>query len=103
MKNYFTIVSVFIVTSIYGQNWTQVSNFINEGKHHPITFSNDNYGFVVAGSYSNEVYKYDKSNNSWSQLSNFPDYLNTETGRGYSYGVTVGNKLYIYVSSWFYV
>ena len=26
----------------------------------------------MAGSYSNEVYKYDKSNDSWSQLSNFP-------------------------------
>ena len=94
MKNYFTILAVFIVSSIYGQNWTQVSNFINEGRHHPITFSNDNYGFVVAGSYSNEVYKYDKSNDSWSQLSNFP-----AAGRGYSYGVTVGNKAYMGLGS----
>ena len=75
---------------------TQVSNFISEGRHHPITFSNDNYGFVVAGSYSNEVYRYDKSNDSWSQLSNFPT-----AGRGYSYGVTVGKKAYMGLGSTF--
>ena len=72
MKIYLTICSFFIVLLGNGQNWTQVSNFINEGRHHPITFSNDNAGFVVARSYSKEVYRYDNSNDSWSQLSNFP-------------------------------
>tara|TARA_B000000532_G_scaffold227918_1_gene207239 strand:+ start:1772 stop:3583 length:1812 start_codon:yes stop_codon:yes gene_type:complete len=96
MRIYLTIFSFFIVLLSYGQNWTQVSNFISEGRHHPITFSNDNYGFVVAGSYSNEVYRYDKSNDSWSQLSNFP-----AAGRGYSYGVTVGNKAYMGLGSTF--
>ena len=38
------------------------SNFIGDGRHHPITFSNDNYGFVVSGSYLNDVFKYDKIN-----------------------------------------
>ena len=96
LRIYLTICSFFIFLLGYGQNWTQVSNFINEGRHHPITFSNDNYGFVVAGSYSNEVYRYDKSNDSWSQLSNFP-----AAGRGYSYGVTVGNKAYMGLGSTF--
>ena len=94
MRIYLTFCSFFIVLFGFSQNWTQVSNFINEGRHHPITFSNDNYGFVVAGSYSNEVYRYDKSNDSWSQLSNFP-----AAGRGYSYGVTVGNKAYMGLGS----
>ena len=56
MRIYLVICSFFLVPLANSQNWTQVSNFINEGRHHPITFSNDNYGFVVAGSYSNEVY-----------------------------------------------
>ena len=41
------------------QNWNQVSNFIEDGRHHPITFANDTYGFIVAGSYLDNVYKYD--------------------------------------------
>ena len=76
------------------QNWNQVSNFIEDGRHHPITFANDNYGFVVCGSYTNEVFKYDKLNDSWSQLQDFP-----AAGRGYSYGVTVGNKAYMGLGS----
>ena len=29
------------------QNWNQVSNFVGDGRHHPITFGNDEYGFVI--------------------------------------------------------
>ena len=76
------------------QSWNQVSNFIEDGRHHPITFSNDNYGFVVCGSYTNDVFKYDKLNDTWSQLQDFP-----AVGRGYSYGVTVGNKAYMGLGS----
>ena len=76
------------------QSWIQVSNFIEDGKHHPITFANDNYGFVVCGSSTNDVFKYDKLNDSWSQLQDFP-----AAGRGYSYGVTVGNKAYMGLGS----
>ena len=76
------------------QNWNQVSNFIEDGRHHPITFANDNYGFVVCGSYTNDVFKYDKLNDTWSQLQDFP-----AVGRGYSYGVTVGNKAYMGLGS----
>ena len=85
-----------IIFPIFGtsQSWNQVSNFIEDGKHHPITFANDNYGFVVCGSYTNDVFKYDKLNDSWSQLQDFP-----AAGRGYSYGVTVGNKAYMGLGS----
>ena len=43
---------------IFSQSWLNVANFIGDGRHHPITFSNDNYGFVVSGSYLNDVFKY---------------------------------------------
>jgi len=72
------------------QNWNQVSDFISVGRHHPITFSNDNYGFVVSGSYLNDIYKYDKLNDTWAQLQNIPF-----SGRGYAYGVSLGNMAYM--------
>ena len=71
---------------LFSQNWTTSSNFIGDGRHHPITFANDNYGFVVSGSYLNDVFKYDKINDTWIQLSDFPG-----SGRGYSYGVSIGD------------
>ena len=76
------------------QNWDQVANFIDVGRHHPITFANNNYGFVVAGSYLDQVYRYDKSNDSWVQLQDFP-----AVGRGYSYGLAVGDKAYMGLGS----
>jgi N-acetylneuraminic acid mutarotase len=74
----------------FSQQWDQASNFTADGRHHPITFANDNYGFVVSGSYLDDVYKYDKANDTWSQLQDIPF-----IGRGYSYGVTIGDKAYL--------
>ena len=88
------IIFFFFPLYIIGQNWQQAANFIGDGRHHPITFSNDNYGFVVSGSYMNDVYKYDKNNNSWTQLQDFP-----AIGRGYSYGVSIGDKAYVGLGS----
>ena len=93
MKKLLFILIMFPIVGT-SQSWNQVSNFIEDGKHHPITFANDNYGFVVCGSYTNDVFKYDKLNDSWSQLQDFP-----AAGRGYSYGVTVGNKAYMGLGS----
>ena len=66
-----------------------------ESRHHPITFSNDRYGFVIAGQngqgdYLDDVYKYDSQLNTWEQLNNFPG-----GPRGYAYGVS--NDQYGYV------
>ena len=90
------LIFILIMFPIFGtsQSWNQVSNFIEDGRHHPITFANDNYGFVVCGSYTNEVFKYDKLNDSWLQLQDFP-----AVGRGYAYGVAVGNKAYMGLGS----
>ena len=66
------VVLLFFPTIILAQGWNQVSNFIGDGRHHPITFANNDYGFVVSGSYLNDVFKYDKLNDTWIQLQNFP-------------------------------
>jgi len=83
---------VLIIFPLFGfcQTWNQLSDFSGDGRHHPITFGNDEYGFVISGSYLDDVYKYDKANDSWVQLQDIPF-----SGRGYSYGVAVGNKAYI--------
>ncbi|MBB77983.1 MAG: hypothetical protein CL844_03145 [Crocinitomicaceae bacterium] len=75
---------------VFSQTWNQSSSFIGPGRHHPITFSNDDFGFVFSGSYLNDAYKYDKLNDVWMQLQDIPF-----IGRGYSYGVTIGNKAYM--------
>ncbi len=72
------------------QVWYQMSDFIANGRHHPITFSNDNYGFVISGNYLDDVYRYDKLSDTWLQLQNIPF-----SGRGYAYGVSSGNKAYM--------
>ena len=74
----------------FAQNWLPSVPFPFNGVHHPITFSNDSVAYVVSGSYTNNVYKYVKSTNSWIQLVDFPG-----GNRGYSYGVTVNNKAYM--------
>ncbi len=84
----------FLPFFLISQSWTNSANFIGQGRHHPITFSNDNFGFVVGGSYLDDVYKYDRINDSWVQLQDFP-----AQGRGYSYAVTVGDKAYMGLGS----
>ena len=62
MKNLLLLALITLPLVVFSQLWNQVSNFIGEGRHHPITFSNDNYGFVMSGSNLNDAYKYNKSN-----------------------------------------
>ena len=80
----------FIPILLFSQSWVQHSIFPFQGVHHPITFSYGQFGFVVAGSNTDHVYKYDDNNGNWSQLSDFPG-----GERGYAYGVAVGDKAYI--------
>ena len=80
----------FIPILLFSQSWVQHSIFPFQGVHHPITFSYGQFGFVVAGSNTDHVYKYDENNGNWSQLSDFPG-----GKRGYAYGVAVGDKAYI--------
>jgi len=40
---------VLIIFPLFGfcQKWNQLSNFSGDVRHHPITFGNDEYGFVI--------------------------------------------------------
>ena len=90
MRNLLILSLILMPAFAISQTWSQVANFIGDGRHHPITFGNDDYGFVISGSYLDDVYKYDKLNDTWIQLQNIPF-----IGRGYSYGVVTENKAYM--------
>ena len=72
------------------QTWEHVNNFPFEGVHHPVTFSHGDDAYVITGSNTDNVYKYDSSTDSWTQLNPFPGGI-----RGFAYGVAVGSKAYI--------
>ena len=84
----------FLPAFVSAQSWSQASVFPYSGVHHPITFSYDKYGFVITGSNTDNVYRYDKSADSWIQLGDFPGGV-----RGYAYGVAVNNKAYMGLGS----
>ena len=79
----------------FSQDWTFLGYYDGVGRHHPITFSNDRYGYVIAGQnadgvYLSDVFRYDSQEGIWVQLSDFPG-----GPRGYSYGVSDGTYAYM--------
>ena len=80
---------IFLPFFCLSQNWENVTNFPFEGIHHPVTFSYNDEAFVITGSNTDNVYKYNSVNDSWTQLSPFPGGV-----RGYAYGVAIGSKGY---------
>jgi N-acetylneuraminic acid mutarotase len=94
MKKLLLIFIFFPIVS-FAQNWEFMGYYPSEGRHHPVTFSSDKFGYVIAGQnadgqYLNDVLRYDSQNNIWEQLSNFPG-----LARGYAYGVS--DSLFAYI------
>lgn len=73
-----------------------MSDFPGDGRHHPITVANDQYGYVIAGQAGfaaldlDDVFRYDPETDSWQEMEPFPG-----GGRGYGYGVCGGNDAYV--------
>lgn len=90
------LISILLLCPIlfFAQNWIQNTTFPYAGVHHPITFSNSQYGYVVTGSNTDNVYRWEKATDSWVQLNSFPGGV-----RGYSYGVTYNEKAYMGLGS----
>ena len=92
IKNYIYILFPILC---FSQEWEFKGYYNADTRHHPITFSNDRYGFVIAGQnaqgeYLEDVFRYDTEQELWEQLSNFPG-----GERGYSYGVADESYAYI--------
>ena len=86
---------IFIPLLSFSQNWEFIGFYPADGRHHPITFSYDKFGFVIAGQnssgeYLSDVLRYSAEQNTWEELSSFPG-----GPRGYAYGVA--DDLYAYI------
>ena len=95
MNIFYKYAVLFFPLILAGQEWVQLSSYPGPGRHHPITFSNNQFGFVMAGQnssgeYLEDVYKYNPINNEWSQVSNFPG-----GPRGYGYGVSNNTHAFV--------
>ena len=44
----FLLASLSLFTSLSAQEWTQMASPVGNGRHHPITVANDQYGYVLA-------------------------------------------------------
>ena len=96
MKSLITTLSVIFSLTAMAQ-WEAVESLpvAANVRHHPITFSLNGLGYVMAGTKPlagvlKDFYSYDPVTDEWTTLPDFPG-----IARGYSYGVTTGSKAYL--------
>ena len=88
-------ICLFLFYSVNAQNWQSLASYNSDSRHHPITFSNDRFGFVFAGQndlgeYLADGHRFDTQTQTWEQVANF------EGGpRGYAYGVSNNTTAYV--------
>ncbi len=86
----------FITTGLQGQLWQQKTGLgTNNGRHHPVTWSIGDYGYLLTGTKnsstaSKDFYRYDAASDTWQQLSDFPG-----AARSFSIGAAYNGKGYI--------
>ncbi|MCA9758087.1 MAG: T9SS type A sorting domain-containing protein [Candidatus Eisenbacteria bacterium] len=76
-----------------GQDWTAAADMPGSGRHHPVNFTLDGYGYVVTGSSGGntaDFFRYDPNVNQWEVLPDFPG-----PARSYSYGGAYDGKGYL--------
>lgn len=83
--------------SLSAQAWVQKASlpFTAFGRHHPVTFAINGYGYVLGGTssqlaYLSDFYRYDPVANTWETLPSFPG-----PPRSYSYAVVYEGKAYM--------
>ena len=90
------ILLFFIIPLLsFSQDWIFLGYYDGVSRHHPVTFSNERYGFVIGGQsadgqYLDDVFKYDSQQEVWMELENFPG-----GPRGYAYGVANNTHGYV--------
>lgn len=87
--------SCLLATVSLAQEWTQMADMPDVGRHHPVNFVLDGYGYVVTGTKSNasisaDFYRYDPNSDTWEVLPDFPG-----LARSYAYGGAYGGKGYL--------
>jgi len=97
MSRFFFLLATFsLLTSLSAQEWAQMASPVGNGRHHPITVANDQYGYVLAGQAGfaslnlDDVHRYDPTTDTWETQGVFPG-----GGRGYGYGVCEGDDAFV--------
>ena len=90
-----TLFALLLSPWSFAQSWESMTGHSGAGRHHPITVSNDQYGYVIAGQSGtgtdlDDVHRYEFATGTWTQLDNFPG-----GPRGFAYGVNEGNDAYL--------
>jgi N-acetylneuraminic acid mutarotase len=93
--NYYSLILIIMLSTIQkGQTqWTQISSiyngaFANDGA---VSFSINNYGYIVSGSSTANFYRYDSLANSWTLLGVIPSNM----GHAFAMSFVVDNKAYV--------
>ena len=73
--------SILLITSwssFAQDSWVQMASPAGNGRHHPITVANDQYGYVLAGQAGfaaldlDDVHRYNPATDTWETLDVFP-------------------------------
>ncbi len=85
------------VNFLFAQTWEPMASLpggASDARHHPITFSVDGYGYLLAGDVNgtaaNDFMRYEASTDTWETLPDFPG-----AARSFSYATTRGSKAYV--------
>jgi N-acetylneuraminic acid mutarotase len=97
MKKFTLVFMLFTFTAVFAQEWYERESLPASAniRHHPITFTIDDVGYLVAGAKPgagvlDDFYAYDRGSDSWQTLPDFPG-----GARGFSYGVSTDDKGYL--------
>ncbi len=90
-----SLLVVVATSTAHAGLWNERTSMPSPGRHHPVTFTLDGYGYVVTGSTSgagatDDFFRYDPVGDSWAVLPDFPG-----PDRGYAYGGAYGGKGYL--------
>lgn len=97
MRTLFILIGLVLTSASSAQDtWTALTSPGGNGRHHPITVANDQYGYVIAGQAGfaalnlDDVHRYDPATDTWEEMTAFPG-----GGRGYGYGVCQGDDAFL--------
>lgn len=86
---------VSVTTSVSAEDWNPAASLPGLGRHHPVTFFLNGYGYAATGTttqsgVSDDFYRYDPVQDAWVVLPDFPG-----ADRSYAYGGAFNGKGYL--------
>lgn len=98
MKRQILLYAIFLTANLgFAQTWEAVAPLpggSSDARHHPITFSVDGYGYLLAGDVNGQeardFMRYEALTDTWETLPDFPGAV-----RSFSYATSRGTKAYV--------